>query len=133
MDKFEHSKYWIKSAEHDLETAESLFKSEKYDWCLFICHIIIEKGLKAVYVLKHDNSIPPKIHNLVRLAELSEIELAEDKIDLLDHINDFNIEARYPDYKFSFYTTCTKEYTEGYFKKIKEMFIWIKSLIPLNQ
>lgn len=133
MNKHEHTLYWIKSAEHDLETAETLFSSEKYDWCLFICHIVIEKGLKAIYVLKHDNTIPPKIHNLTRLAELAEAGVTEDQMDLLDRINDFNIDARYPDYKFSFYTTCTKEFTGEYFLKVKELFTWIKSLIQLNQ
>lgn len=129
MDKHEHINYWIKSAKHDLETAETLFSSEKYDWCLFISHIVIEKGLKALYVLVNDNSIPPKIHNLVRLAELAKAEATEEQLDLLDRINDFNIDARYPDYKFSFYTTCTKEFTLEYFNKIKELFAWIKSRI----
>ncbi len=132
MNTKEHINYWIESAEHDLETAETLFISGKYDWCLFICHIVIEKGLKAFYVLKHNNSIPPKIHNLTRLAELSGIVATEEQIDLLDRINDFNIDARYPDYKFSFYEVCTKEFTSEYFHKIKELFIWIKSRTQLN-
>ncbi|MCI5227994.1 MAG: HEPN domain-containing protein [Candidatus Electrothrix sp. AX2] len=28
------TKYWLESARHDLETAESMFQSGKYDWCL---------------------------------------------------------------------------------------------------
>ena len=31
----DHINYWIESAEHDLETAKSLFSSEKFDWSLF--------------------------------------------------------------------------------------------------
>ena len=27
--------YWLKSAAHDLDVAEALFKQKKYDWCLF--------------------------------------------------------------------------------------------------
>ncbi len=133
MDKFEHSRYWITSADHDLETAETLFSSGKYDWCLFICHIVLEKGLKALYVLKHDGEMPPKTHNLVRLAELAETELKEEQIDLLDRINDFNIETRYPDYRLEFYKTCTKEFTSEYFKKAKELYTWIQSLNQSNQ
>ncbi|MCI5192877.1 MAG: HEPN domain-containing protein [Candidatus Electrothrix sp. AU1_5] len=34
MTKKEHIKYWLESAGHDLETAESMFQSGKYDWCL---------------------------------------------------------------------------------------------------
>jgi len=40
MNKNEHIKYWLESADHDLETAESLFQAEKYDWCLFIGHLL---------------------------------------------------------------------------------------------
>jgi HEPN domain-containing protein len=32
----EHIEFWREGAEHDLETAESLFAAEKYDWCLFL-------------------------------------------------------------------------------------------------
>jgi HEPN domain-containing protein len=28
--------YWTASAQHDLSVAETLFKDEKYDWCLFL-------------------------------------------------------------------------------------------------
>ena len=129
MDIQEHIKYWVHSAEHDLETAETLYAAGKYDWCLFITHIVIEKILKAAYVLSHNNDIPPKIHNLVRLAELSAITFSEEELLLLDQINDFNIETRYPDYKFSFYKTCTKEYATEYFNKSKELYLCIKSRI----
>ncbi len=129
MDMQEHIKYWVVSAEHDLETAETLYTAGKYDWCLFITHIVIEKILKAAYVLSHNNDIPPKIHNLVRLAELSAITFTKEELLFLDQINDFNLETRYPDYKLSFYKTCTREYTSEYFNKSKELYLWIKSRI----
>jgi len=86
-------------------TSESLFETGKNDWALFLGHLVLEKGLKALYVKKNGNSIPPRIHNLVRLAELSLIELSEERKLFLDRVNDFNIEVRYPDYKNEFYKT----------------------------
>ena len=103
MTKEEHIKYWIKGAEHDLKAAESLFESKKYDWCLFVSHLVLEKILKANFVYKNDNKVPPKTHNLVKLAERSYIELTEEKRIFLDEVNDFNLEIRYPDYKNKFY------------------------------
>lgn len=129
----EHISYWIKSAEHDIETAESLFVSEKFDWCLFIGHLILEKSLKAIYVKNSDNRIPPKIHNLVRLAEISGLRLTQENKIFLDEVNDFNMEVRYPDYKHSFYELCTKEYTKKYFNKIKEFYQWLISQIELKE
>jgi len=46
----EHIEYWLKSASHDMEVAKALFLNQKYDWCLFIGHLVIEKTLKAFYV-----------------------------------------------------------------------------------
>jgi len=72
------------------------FPNKKFDWCLFIAHLVLEKTLKA-YFVKQYNKLPPKIHNLVRLAEISGIELTEEQKLFLDEVNDFNFEIRYPD------------------------------------
>lgn len=40
-------KYWIEAATHDLEMANSLFRMGKYDYCLFLCHLSMEKLLKS--------------------------------------------------------------------------------------
>lgn len=129
MTKDEHINYWRKSSEHDLESATSMFDSRRYDWCLFVGHLALEKILKAIFVDKNDNNIPPKIHNLVRLAELSKIKLDDEQKFFLDKINDFNIQTRYPDYKLEFYQRCTKEFTNKYFDKIKEFYEWFNSLL----
>ncbi|MEW6419598.1 MAG: HEPN domain-containing protein [Nitrospirota bacterium] len=74
MDKKEHIEYWLNSAEHDLDVAETLFQNKKYDWCLFIGHLVIEKVLKAFYVRDTSES-PPWIHNLLRLSENIDLSL----------------------------------------------------------
>ena len=79
MIKEEHIKYWLESAQHDLESAKTIFNSKRYDWCLFVGHLALEKILKAIFVERNDNKMPPKMHNLVRLAELSGIELDKDQ------------------------------------------------------
>lgn len=126
MDVKQNIDYWLKTAAHDMDVAETLFQNQKYDWCLFIGHLVIEKTLKAFYV-RDKLEIPPKIHNLVRLAENTKLSLTEDQFVFLADVNDFNIETRYPDAKFSFYKTCTKEFTEGQFSMIKEMYKWLLS------
>lgn len=73
----EHVNYWLDSAKNDLGAAEQLFLSAKYDWCLFIGHLVIEKTLKAYFVYNNDNKIPPKTHNLLKLAEMSGLPLVE--------------------------------------------------------
>jgi HEPN domain-containing protein len=121
--------YWLQSATHDLEVAESLFNSGKYDWCLFIAHLVLEKTFKAYYAFIM-NEFPPRTHDLVRLAKSVKIDFEEDTLEFLDSVNTFNISSRYPDEKFNFYKMCTKEFTENNFQKIKEIQKWI--LIKMN-
>ena len=94
MTQEEHIQYWLTSAQHDLESADSIFATGRYDWCLFVGNLALEKMLKALFVARNDSALPPKIHNLVRLAELCRIELDDEQKFALDKINDFNIQTR---------------------------------------
>jgi HEPN domain-containing protein len=128
MENLNIVEYWLSSAEQDLATAEILFHNSRYDWSLFIGHLVIEKVLKAFYI-RDVNETPPRIHNLLRLAEPTALQLSDEQKQLLMDITRFNIEARYPDYKQSFQKVCTKEFAEDYFVKIKELHSWLKSYI----
>jgi HEPN domain-containing protein len=116
--------YWLNAAAHDLDVAEFLFKNGRYDWCLFIAHLVLEKTLKAIYV-RDNKKMPPPIHKLDILASNTKLVLSDEQMEFLKKVNEFNIEARYPDKKFSFYKLCTKEFTEKYFIKIKEFYKWL--------
>ena len=128
MEIDEHIRYWLNSADHDLETAESLFSAGKFDWCLFLGHLVLEKALKAFYV-KNRSDYPPYIHNLLRLAEKADIKFDNDKKEQFVTITAFNINSRYDDYQMSFKNLCTPEFTSEWIDKIKELRKWIKQLI----
>ena len=119
--RFRQIDYWANSANHDLDVSEALFQSGKYDWCLFIAHLVLEKILKAVYV-KNIGKSPPRIHDLVRMAKMAESEFDEDTLEFMDAVNTFNISTRYPDEKLKFYKTCTHEFTEEHFQRIKGIY-----------
>lgn len=61
MDLKEHIDYWVKSAEKDLSASQSLLTSGKYDWCLFVGHLVLEKLSKALFVMNNDNKFPLKL------------------------------------------------------------------------
>lgn len=128
MEKIALMKYWIETSEQDYNTMIHLFESKDYHWSLFIGHLVIEKLLKALYTKNKDNNIP-KIHDLLRLAEKANLQLTEKQKDQLDVITTFNINARYPDYKQSFYKKCTYGYTKYNIEKIKELREWLLSMI----
>lgn len=116
--------YWFNSANHDLDVAEALFQAGKYDWCLFIGHLVLEKTLKACYA-KNIGEFPPRIHDLVRLADLAQIEFDDATLEFLDAANTFNISTRYPDEKLRFYKMCTHDFADENFLRIKEIQKWL--------
>lgn len=127
MDRQRQIDYWLDSAVHDLEAAESLYSAGKYDWCLFLGHLVLEKALKAAYVRKHEDVLPPRTHNLVRLIQETSIPADEEMLLWLDLVTDFHLEVRYPDYKNEFYKQCTQKFANSQLLKIKEFFSCIKS------
>ena len=105
-----------------------MFDNKKFDWSLFVGHLMIEKLLKALYV-KINNDYPPFIHNLLRLAEKCDLELNDDQKLFLVTVTAFNINARYDDYKMSFQQKCTPEFTAKWIENLKINRQWIKKLI----
>ena len=124
MTKKDKINYWIVSAENDWRAAGHLFEKGDYAYALFFGHLTLEKLLKAIFVMKKEDT-PPMTHRLVFLAEKAEIELSEKQLELLEIVTDFNLEARYPDEKFSFYKKCTRDFSLKYLDQIEEVRQWL--------
>lgn len=117
-------KYWLNTATQDWKVAGHLFEKGDYSYALFFGHLTLEKTLKAIYVKKQDET-PPFSHNLVYLCEKAGLELQQNNLELLEEISDYNLEARYPDDKFSFLKRCTKGFTSNKLKQIEEIREWL--------
>jgi HEPN domain-containing protein len=120
--------HWIESADHDFKTMIDLYQTQNNNWALFMGHLVIEKLLKALYI-KSKDEFPPMIHDLRRLCERADVELNASQQILLDSISRFNINARYDDYKQSFYQLCTDSFTSEWIDKIKNCRLWIKTML----
>jgi len=120
--------FWVKSANEDFITAQVLFECQRFVHCLFFCHLFVEKILKASVVKAiHDN--PPYSHKLVSLAQLSRVNFTKEQLILIKGLTEFNLKARYDDIKLSLYKKANKDYTQNYFQKCKELFLWLKGQI----
>jgi HEPN domain-containing protein len=124
LNKEQRVQYWLESAKDDWRVAKHLFEKGDYPHSLFFGHLTIEKILKSIYVNKLNES-PPHTHRLVHLVEKIALELTEEQLELFETITDFNMEARYPDEKFSFKKRCTKDFAEKYLRKIEEIRRWL--------
>ena len=89
-------KNWVDSAKYDLETAEHLFNSGRYIYTIFMCHLAIEKVLKAK-IEEITGKTPPKSHNLRYLGKLSGLKFSEDIFNLLSKLSEVSIPTRYPE------------------------------------
>jgi HEPN domain-containing protein len=128
----DHIEFWKKTSVHDLQVAESLFLSKNYDYCLFIAHLSIEKLLKAHWIKNKQIETPPFTHNLITLVEKYDLVLDTKFSELLRKINNYHIEARYPDFKLSFYEICTEEFTKNRFTEMKEFHEWLLNHLSSN-
>lgn len=88
--------YWHQSAVEDWQVAQDLLAQGRIRHGLFFVHLSLEKLLKAA-VCQHTQDLAPRLHNLVRLAELTGSSWNETQIDTLAELNILNIEGRYPD------------------------------------
>ena len=129
MDKDTIIESWKNSSDKDFLTMNDLYKTKHYDWALFMGHLSIEKLLKALYLKNTEESFPPLIHDLRRIAERSNLSLTEEQLILFDTISRFNIRARYDDYRQSFYKLCTLDFTNEWITKINECRSWIKQML----
>lgn len=124
------TKYWLAHAIYDLGTAEAMYKSRRYLYVTFMCQQAVEKIIKAI-ITTISSDPPPKIHNLVRLAELAGIssKLTQNQIDLLASLTPFCIEARYADYKEKMAKLTDNKLAKDYLSKTKELFKCLKKMI----
>lgn len=121
--------YWLTEAQESLQVADHLVEKRDFSYALFFGHLAIEKILKAIHAARFQEHAPP-IHNLLRLAKIAGLEPDEPQTKALLTITAFNIEARYPDLKRAFRQQCTPEYTQRQLVSIKELFVWLRSLLP---
>jgi HEPN domain-containing protein len=125
-EKEELQKAWLKSAIEDLETAKDLFKLRRFSGCLFFCHLVIEKTLKAIYI-KVNDTYPPLIHKLAKLAIDSKVELTDEQVDNLNEITTFNVEARYDIFKEKLYKKANVSYATRYLQITMKLFTYFKT------
>ena len=113
--------YWRDSAAEDWQVAQGLIKHRQVRHGLFFAHLTLEKSLKAL-VCHQTRDLAPRIHSLVRLAELAGLALEPDRVKLLAEINAFNLEGRYPDMVMP---QPSPAEARAYLRRISEVYEWL--------
>lgn len=116
-----HVKYWYSSAQEDIETAELLINSQKFRHGLFFAHLALEKSIKA-HLCRYTKQLPPRMHNLLRLYEKTDLELNENQKNFIARFDRYQLEGRYPE---SWPTLIDKESAAMEVKEAKELIQWL--------
>lgn len=117
--------YWVELSKYDIKTADAMFKSRRYLYVLFTCQQAVEKTLKAL-VTKNIKKFPPKTHDLLKLIELSGIDVDETKKEFLSRLSFYYIEIRYPQEITRISKDINKKIAHEYLKNTKALLRWLK-------
>jgi HEPN domain-containing protein len=120
-----HIAYWKGGAEEDIAAAGSLIEKEHPRHALFFAHLAVEKMLKA-HVTKATGDVPPKIHDLLRLAEIAGLSLSDERSRSLAELQDYCLEGRYPE---RWPEPPSREQVESALSDTREVIEWLASLL----
>ncbi|MBM4370598.1 MAG: HEPN domain-containing protein [Deltaproteobacteria bacterium] len=96
MDVGKHVEHWTKGASEDWEVGTDLIQRGRVRHGLFFLHLALEKALKAK-TTQVTSAVPPRLHDLLRLAELGCVDLQPAQRAILAEVNGFNLAGRYPE------------------------------------
>jgi HEPN domain-containing protein len=126
MNKQTAINYWFNMADYDLKTAQVMLDGRRYLYVGFMCHQVIEKALKGLYVKQH-NKIPPYTHNLLTLCTDLNLNLTKEQQDFFTELNPLNIEARYPEMKEKLGKAISKKKASILLEDTKNTYKWLRS------
>ena len=116
---------WFLQSDYDLDVADSMLKTGRNIYCIYMCHLSLEKALKGLYI-KRFNKIPPKLHDLMYFVGKTGLNLPEDIKVFLEWINSLSIITRYPEDLRRMMAFYTKEQTINIYHQAKTVQQWIK-------
>jgi HEPN domain-containing protein len=125
MDVEKQVEYWRDGAEEDMAAARSLVDTGHRRQALFFAHLALEKMLKA-HITKVTEDIPPRTHDLLRLAELAAIPVGDQQKQFLARFQEHCLGGRYPD--LGPLPPPRKE-LEQELQKAQETLSWLKDLL----
>jgi HEPN domain-containing protein len=114
--------YWRDGSGEDFEVARELVDLGRTRHGLFFAHLALEKMLKA-HVCRATGELAPKIHNLLRLAELAKLSISNQQRVILGRFNQYQLEGRYPD---KLPKPASKNKAKAALKEGEEILVWLK-------
>lgn len=119
------TKNWLALADYDIETARHMLATERYLYVVFLCHLALEKILKA-HVAEVTQDVPIKTHDLIYLIKKCKLEIPDNYLDFIGKINTASIPTRYPDDLQRSLKEYPKSVAKDYLDQTIELLKWLK-------
>jgi HEPN domain-containing protein len=116
---------WISMSEYDLETAWHMLTTGRYLYVVFMCHLALEKMLKA-HVTEATQSVPAKSHDLIYLLKKSGINPPQSHLEFIGKINNASIPTRYPEDLQRMLREYPEPVVRDYLRQTEEVLQWLK-------
>ena len=119
------TKNWIDTANYDLKTAEAMLISRRYIYVIFMCHLSIEKMLKAI-ISTEVKRLPPKSHSLLFLAQKASIQFPDELQEFIELLDNVSIVTRYPEDLKKMAREFNKKKAEEVFSISRRTLKWLR-------
>ncbi|MFQ5796014.1 MAG: HEPN domain-containing protein [Candidatus Bipolaricaulia bacterium] len=116
-------------SDYDWETAKAMFRSRRYVYCIFMCHLAIEKALKGVF-WEVKEQFPPKTHNLLFFVKELALPVPQELLDFIGKLNDASVVTRYPEDLQKVVKAYPRRVTQAYLNQTEEALQWLKAQLP---
>ena len=122
---------WVALADYDVETARHMLATGRYLYVIFLCHLALEKMLKA-HVTETTRTFPAKTHDLIYLIKKSELQLSQDMLEFIGKINTVSIPTRYPEDLQRTIQEYPRPVTENYLAQTERVVRWLKEHLEVS-
>lgn len=119
---------WNEQARYDLDTAKAMLDSGRYLYVLFCCQQAVEKAIKSVIALR-TKKMPPRIHNLIRLAEKAGLEVEESRAEQFRLLTNYYIQSRYPGEIENLSSAADRTLAEEVVHYTEDILLWLSILL----
>jgi HEPN domain-containing protein len=116
---------WFFQSDYDLETAQHMLQAGRNIYCIFMCHLSLEKALKGLYI-KRLNQIPPKIHTLLYFVNKIQLVLSNEHLLFDEKIDRLSVTTRYPEDLRAMITLYTPIQATNIYEHTKTIQQWLK-------
>lgn len=114
---------WHRSSQYDFEAAGGMLSTSHYVYVVFLCHLAIEKMLKAV-IAQQTRKAPPKTHNLRLLLDKAQLRPPNDMLTFISELTEASVATRYPlDFEAAS-ESYTKTVAENCLSRTEEVLEW---------